>query len=197
MRGYAATRVTHCVRAPDVPGRRIAIIVRIVRPGAPIASTQECVRPRADPRPAGGGEERARWERDGRRGAPQGGKGAPAAQPSNRPPPPPPPNPGQPAMPNTMPLPQQSPFQAWQQFSMAPPYFPAAGQFPQIPMSGQQQWPVQGGPPFSGLPPPGYPPTPAPGVTQPDWSTGMPPRTDPPPPDPAGPLAPQAGAPFV
>eukprot|EP00660_Eupelagonema_oceanica_P019570 gene19570-biopygen961 len=81
MRGYAATCVTHCVRAPDVPGRRIAIIVRIVRRGAPIATAGECVRPRAPPRPrpARGGEERAPWERDDRRGAPRGGKGAPAA----------------------------------------------------------------------------------------------------------------------
>eukprot|EP00660_Eupelagonema_oceanica_P019498 gene19498-biopygen9235 len=90
MHGYAATRVTHCVRAPDVPGRRIAIIVRVVRPGAPIASAHECVRASPAPQPAGGGDVGcAPLGREERRGAPRGEKGAPAAtQPPARPAPP-------------------------------------------------------------------------------------------------------------
>eukprot|EP00660_Eupelagonema_oceanica_P019468 gene19468-biopygen3625 len=90
MWGYACDEVTHCVRSPDVPGRRFAIIVRIVRQGAPMhTSLHECMRPREAPAPAIAGAERAPLERrDDRRDRQRWG--APAASPprGNRPRPP-------------------------------------------------------------------------------------------------------------
>eukprot|EP00660_Eupelagonema_oceanica_P019186 gene19186-biopygen26709 len=65
MWDYASNEVTHCVRSPDVPGRRFAIIVRVVRHGAPThTSLDECMRPRVASAPAAaGGAESAPLER--------------------------------------------------------------------------------------------------------------------------------------
>lgn len=42
-RGYAADKITHCVRPEDVTSRRAVIVLRRVLPTAPRLSFEDCV----------------------------------------------------------------------------------------------------------------------------------------------------------
>eukprot|EP00660_Eupelagonema_oceanica_P019289 gene19289-biopygen42117 len=204
MWGYASNEVTHCVRSPDVTGRRIAIIVRVVRHGAPThASLDECMRPRvaSAPAAAGGAESSPVERRDARRE--RQGYGAPAA------PPPRAPRPRPPAGPPPAGPPPTGPFPPFPQ-SMLPP--PVQQPQPQPPIQFPYQFPTPPFPnpaqlmaglpqstwPFSGATPPFPFPIPnaafQPQVAGAQPSLGGPPHP-PPQREPAAGEGPRAGAP--
>eukprot|EP00660_Eupelagonema_oceanica_P003794 gene3794-biopygen16985 len=194
MWGYACDEVTHCVRSPDVPGRRFAIIVRVVRHGAPMhTSLDECMRPRDMPAP--GGTESALLERPVVHRERQG-DGAPVAPPPRAPRPRPPAGPP-PAGPSPQPMPP-APLQQYQhpQPPFQPPFpFQLPYQFPMPPFPGQPQlaWPFSGtSPPFP-FPFPTVASQPQAVGAQP--SVGGPPQSPPPQSESAAGEGPRAGAP--